>query len=143
MSEITHVFHIASSKEAVFDQISSRDGLASWWTEDTEGNAALGGKLIFSFNGQPMCTMEVEKMDAPQNLVWKCVEGHPDWVGTRVHFELSDNEGKTRLRFAHTGWAQQDDFFAQCNFSWGRYLVSLRKLCETGKGEPWPAHVPA
>jgi len=138
MPSINHVFHIDASQEHVFTQLTTLEGLKQWWTADTRGQSSLAGKLDFFFNGNHMCSMETKSEDSPYQLVWKCVQGHPDWVGTEISFHLSPNEGKTRIAFAHTGWEKQDDFYAICNFSWGRYLISLRKLCETGKGEPWP-----
>ena len=138
MPAINHVFHIDASLDQVFTQLTTLEGLAAWWTEDCRGTAGPGGEIAFYFNGHALCTMQVQTENAPSELVWHCSEVHPDWVGTDVSFQLSSNEGKTRVAFAHTGWAQQDDFYAQCNFSWGRYMVSLRQLCEQGKGEPWP-----
>lgn len=138
MPSINHIFHIEASQEHVFDQLTSLKGLSNWWTADTRGNAAHGGEIEFFFNGNPMCTMQVVSQESAEKLTWKCTAGHEVWVGTEVTFNLSRNEGKTRIAFAHTGWAKQDDFYAICNFSWGRYLLSLRSLCETGKGEPWP-----
>ena len=29
------------------------------------------------------------------------------------------------------------EFYAHCNFQWGKYLVSLKEYCETGKGFPF------
>ena len=140
MPDIKHVFHIDAPKDKVFSQLTTRDGLAKWWTEDTVGEAGLGGELAFSFNGNLLCKMKVMEAESPEKLVWECVEGYPDWVGTQVVYELSENEGKTKVHFGHNGWETQDDFYAQCNFSWGRYMVSLRDLCEKGQGDPWPAH---
>lgn len=140
MPDITHVFHIDAPKDKVFSQLTTVDGISKWWTEDTVGEAELGGVMGFSFNGTELCKMKVIEVEGPEKLVWECVEGLPDWVGTKVVYELSENEGKTKLHFGHNGWAAQDEFFAQCNFSWGRYMVSLRDLCEKGVGDPWPAH---
>lgn len=138
MPAINHVFHISAPKDQVFARLNSVSGLSAWWTEDTAGDPAVGGELAFTFNGNTLCKTKVLESSSPTRLVWEVTEGHPDWVGTQMTFDLSDNEGKTRLAFAHTGWAKQDDFYAQCNFSWGRYMVSLRDLCEKGKGDPWP-----
>ncbi|MBI3259882.1 MAG: SRPBCC domain-containing protein, partial [Ignavibacteriae bacterium] len=52
-------------------------------------------------------------------------------------FDLDENDGKTRVRFSHSGWPEQDDFYANCAFSWGRYMESLRQLCQTGRGEAY------
>ncbi len=70
-------------------------------------------------------------------LKWECVAGPEDWIGTTIQFQLDDNDGKTRVRFNHDNWKTTDDFYASCSFSWGRYMESLRQLCQTGKGQAY------
>jgi hypothetical protein len=80
--------------------------------------------------------MKVINLD--RNLVeWDCVEANPDWLGTHVKFQLEEQPDKIIVRFTQSGWKETSDFFADCNFNWGRYLVSLKNLCETGKGSPF------
>lgn len=138
MPAIDHLFHISAPQDQVYAQLNTVEGLSGWWTKDSRGKASQDGEVEFYFNGSKMCTMKVETEQAPDILIWNCIEGHPDWIGTKVNFRLDQNEGKTRIVFSHSGWEKQDDFYARCNFSWGHYLVSLRDLCEKGVGEPWP-----
>ena len=142
MFDITHLFHIAAPRAEVFAQLTSAEAIANWWTEDTVGEGSVGGELAFRFNGHLLCRVEVLESTSDEGICWKVIAGHDDWVGTEIHFALSDNEGKTRIYFAHRGFAQQDEHFAQCNFSWGRYMLSLRNLCEAGHGDPWPKQGP-
>ncbi len=79
--------------------------------------------------------MKVVKLKNNDYVSWECVESPHGWVGHTFNFTLDENEGKTRVRFSHDGFEEQDDFYAICSFSWGRYMESLRKLCQTGKGE--------
>ena len=55
-------------------------------------------------------------------------------VGHTFTFMLDENDNKTRVRFSHSGWTEEDDFYAICTFTWGRYMESLRQYCQTGKG---------
>ena len=50
-------------------------------------------------------------------------------------YELSENEGKTRVRFSYGNFTEKSDFYANQNFSSAKYLESLRQFCQTGKGE--------
>ena len=79
--------------------------------------------------------MKVTAMEPNESVDWECVDGFPDWIGTKINFTLDINDGKTRLRFDHYNWKEANDFFAGCSFSWARYMESLRQLCQTGKGE--------
>ena len=137
MASIDHMFHIDAPIEKVFRAITSIEGLQTWWTTGASGETQVGGTITFPFADEAMCVMNVHSKENNKTLAWKCVEGPDDWVGTELSFELASVSGKTRVRFTHGGWKQQNDFFANCNFSWGKYLRSLRQLCETGKGAPF------
>ena len=59
-----------------------------------------------------------------------------EWMGTNVSFELEEKEGRTILRFAHSGWREVTDTFASCNYDWASFMRSLKSLCENGTGTP-------
>ncbi len=132
---IKHLLHIHAPKTKVFEAIISISGLRNWWTVETSGDAALGGIIQFRFstNGGP--DMKVKEITKQEKLVWECVESNHGWKGNLLTFLLDENEGKTRVRFSHEGWNEQDDFYAICSFAWARYMESLRQYCQTGNGE--------
>ncbi|GAA4276435.1 SRPBCC family protein [Aquimarina mytili] len=132
---IKHLFHINASKSKVFEAISSIKGLSNWWTIQTKGNSALGETIQFDFGNVDGPLMKVVKLIPNERIVWECISSQHGWLGHTFVFSLDDNDGKTRVRFSHDGWNEQDDFYAICNFSWGRYMESLRQYCQTGKGE--------
>lgn len=132
---IKHLFHIAASKEKVFDAIASVNGLANWWTVKTSGNSEPGGVLAFHFGDFEGPQMKVIEIVDNQKVTWECIASNFGWKGHTFTFALDENEGKTRVRFSHDGWSEQDDSYAACCFSWGRYMESLRQLCQTGNGE--------
>ncbi len=86
-----------------------------------------------------MAEMDFELIDeSDSSISWKCV-GHtsPAWLNTVMSFSLDRNENKTRVRFSHSNWNKENDAYASTTFGWHKYLVSLRDLCETGKGNPF------
>ena len=129
---IKHLFHIKANREDVFKALTTLDGLSNWWTKDTSGDSSVGGTLQFRFDGHGP-DMKVIDIKPGRSVTWECVDTS-EWKGHRFTFNLDENEGKTRVRFSQEGYENQDDFYANCNFSWGRYLESLRQLCQTGKG---------
>jgi uncharacterized protein YndB with AHSA1/START domain len=135
MAAIKHLFHINASKEKVFEAISTIKGLSGWWTVRTSGSDALGGILQFQFGEMEGPQMKVIELKPNEKVSWECVKSPFNWDGNIFTFSLDENDGKTRVRFSHDGWTEQDDFYAGCSFSWGRYMESLRQLCQTGKGE--------
>ncbi len=58
-----------------------------------------------------------------------------------VYNALTSIDGLSNWWTVHTsgeatpGWKEENDFFGACSFSWGRYMESLRQLCQAGKGE--------
>jgi uncharacterized protein YndB with AHSA1/START domain len=135
MYVIKHLFHINAPKERVFEALATIEGLAGWWTNKVTGNASTGGVIEFRFGEYGCPDMKVKDITPNELVVWECVGGPEDWMGHIFFFHLDTNENKTRVRFEHSGWKETGDFYASCNFSWGRYMESLRQLCQTGKGE--------
>jgi uncharacterized protein YndB with AHSA1/START domain len=133
MAAIKHLYHIQASKQEIFEAISTIEGLKNWWTADVTGDSQPGGIMAFRFNGGGV-DFKVTELKENELVAWECVAGHADWIGTSITFYLDQNEGKTRIRFNHENWQETGDSYAACNFSWSRYLQSLRQLCQTGVG---------
>jgi uncharacterized protein YndB with AHSA1/START domain len=136
MAAIKHLFHVDAPTQKVYDALTSLKGLRSWWTEDTTGDTTPGGTIAFRFGGGGM-DFKVINLEKDQKVEWKCVAGFDDWLPTSISFQLDENEGKTRVRFSHDGWENANDHYANCNFSWGRYMESLRQYCQVGEGAPF------
>lgn len=130
---IKHLFHISVPRDKVYEALTSIDALSKWWTADTSGSSDPGEVIRFRFNGQGP-DMKVTELKPRELVAWKCV-ADPYWLGNKLTFALDENDGKTRLRFSHDGWQEQNDFYAICTFAWGRYMESLRQYCQAGKSQ--------
>lgn len=137
MYSIKHLYHIDAPVEDVYKALTTINGLQGWWTTQTAGNTALERVIEFRFGERYFNHMKVETLIENKAVQWKCMDGAEDWIGTIVSFELDTNENKTRLRFNHDNWRENNDFYAQCSFTWARYLESLRQLLQNGKGQPF------
>ena len=137
MYSIKHLFHIDASKEEVYKALTTIDGLSNWWTEQTSGNTELESVIEFRFGKQYFNIMKVVTLTENKAVQWQCINGPLDWINTIISFELDTNENKTRLRFSHSNWQENNDFYAHCSFSWARYLESLRQLLKKGQGNPF------
>jgi uncharacterized protein YndB with AHSA1/START domain len=132
---INHLFHINASRKDVFNALSTIEGLTGWWTVQTKGSTKVNDTIQFRFGDHGGPDMKVQEVIPNESIKWECIASTHGWTGNILSFKLDDNEGKTRVRFAHEGWNDADDFYAICTFAWGRYMESLRQLCQTGKGE--------
>ncbi|MEW1909281.1 SRPBCC domain-containing protein [Kitasatospora sp. NPDC085895] len=140
MFDILHRIGVTSSPEAVYDALTTIDGLAGWWTEDTTGDSEVGGVVRFRFlpGGFDMKVLETKPAE---RVLWEVVDGPEEWIGTQVRFELKQEDDYTVVLFRHLGWREPVEFMYHCSTKWASYLLSLKKYVETGTGDPAPRDV--
>jgi hypothetical protein len=85
--------------------------------------------------------MKVVELKPNELVLWEVVEGPEEWIGTHVRLELKQEDDFTIVLFRHEGWKEQVEFMYHCSTKWATFLMSLKKLVETGKGEPAPRDV--
>jgi uncharacterized protein YndB with AHSA1/START domain len=144
MVDILHRIGATASPEDVYAALTTIDGLAGWWTEDTAGNSSRGGVIRFRFAGAPGGAgfdMRVLETVRDKLVLWEVVDGPEEWIGTEVRFELSREDGFTIVLFEHTGWREAVPFTYHCSTKWATFLMSLKSYVETGTGEPAPHDV--
>ena len=140
MADILHRVGIVASSDEVYAALTTVDGLAGWWTEDTHGDSAVGGVLQFRFPPGGF-DMSVTELVPPKRVAWEVVDGPEEWLGTTVTWELKQEDDYTVVLFAHEGWREQVEFMYHCTTKWATFLMSLKALVETGKGAPSPGDV--
>ncbi|WP_343703266.1 SRPBCC domain-containing protein [Chitinophaga sp.] len=138
MKSIYHRLLIQASIETVYDALTLEKGLAGWWTPDTTAQPETGRILRFAFGPEYFKEMKVTRLEPPQTVEWLCIKGYEDWIGTTVTFQLQSTDKGTVLSLRHDGWKEYTPGFASCSYDWALFLRSLRLLCETGKGIPYP-----
>ena len=143
MVDIVHRVGIKAPIAKVYATLSTIDGLTSWWTRDTTGESKPGGTITFRFHtpaGEEIggFDFEVIKLDSNKEVQWRCKSGPEEWIGTDVTFNLSQDGDWTIILFAHRNWRDEVESTAHCSTKWATYLLSLRDLVETGKGNPSP-----
>ena len=159
MPNIHHELIIGASPTKVYNAITGTEGLSAWWTPGAKAEANAGSIARFGFGDGYFKEMEITDLETDRLVKWTCTKGTEEWVGTHLSFELegadkqtfavshpelkdqlaqqNDDEG-TLLIFHHNDWKAYTPMFAECSFTWGRFLWSLKLYCETGKGLPWP-----
>ena len=135
MPEIRHNVTINATSEKVYEAITTQEGLANWWAKQTIAKSEVGFVNIFTF-GTFRNEMKVTMLNPNRKVEWHCINSLEEWIGTNISFDLEEKNGRTILRFAHSGWKAITDIFAGCNYDWGRFMTSLKLFCETGTGTP-------
>lgn len=141
MADILHRIGVeASTPEKVYDALTTLDGLSGWWAENTSGQSGLGGVIEFRF-GPGGFDMKVTELDPGRRVRWDVVGGPAEWIGTSVQWDLRQNGDYTIVLFKHEGWREPVEFMYHCSTKWGTFLMSLKRLLETGEGAPDPRDV--
>lgn len=159
MVNIRHTLLIGATAESVFKAISTSEGVSAWWTPNSISIPIVGEITNFPFGNGYVKKMEIQALEPGSFLKWQCVEGDREWIGTTITFKLHNRDdddlleahpevtgqaeqnrsaSKTLLVFEHNGWKEYSPSFGECSYTWAQFLRSLRMLCETGVGRPWP-----
>ncbi len=141
-TDFTTVIQVEQSPEDVFNAVINVRG---WWSEEIEGNTAkLHDEFEYHYEDVHRCKVELVEVIPNQKIIWLVKENHfnftedkMEWTGTKPTFEITQKDGKTELRFTHVGLTSEYECFEICRGAWTNYIQnSLKKLIETGKGEP-------
>ena len=135
---IYHKLQIDAPVETVYGALTTQKGLAGWWTPETIAKPEVGSVSRFAFGPTYFKEIEVTELKPYGSIKWLCLKAHEEWVGTTITFELEPNRKGSSLLFHHDGWTECTPEFAACSFDWALFLRSLKLLCETGKGLPYP-----
>ncbi|RPD39492.1 SRPBCC domain-containing protein [Chitinophaga barathri] len=160
MPDIHHQLLIAAPAEKIYHAITSREGLAAWWTPAAIATPEVNSIAHFPFGPDYYKDMRVTTLKPFEEVGWTCIKGALEWIGTSLSFriqpfdrgtllnahdemggqleQLSNSDSGSLLIFHHDDWKAYTPMFAECNYTWGQFLRSLKLLCETGKGRPWP-----
>lgn len=138
MEAIRHRVGVQAPIETVYDALTTRDGVAQWWTRDVAGESGPGGKLEFRFGGpEPAAVMELVELTPPSRVVWRVVEGPDEWLAAPITYDLRSNGDETVVMFTHD-WQKPVEFMHHCSTRWGHFLLSLKHALEGGNATPWP-----
>ncbi|TDB97146.1 SRPBCC domain-containing protein [Actinomadura sp. 7K534] len=142
MVDILHRIGIeGATPDEVYRALTTVEGLAGWWTDDTRGSGGAGGRLEFRFPPIGGFDMEVVEATPAERVVWRVADGPDEWTGTTIDWELRQSGDYTIVLFKHQGWEEPVEFMHHCSTKWASYLMSLKSLVETGKGAPAPRDV--
>jgi hypothetical protein len=73
--------------------------------------------------------------DPDARVVWRCVEGPADWIGTQISVELTGEGEETVVRFTHGDWQGPTDVLASWATRWARLLLGLQTFVQVPEPE--------
>lgn len=138
----TTTFLVDQTPREVFNAVTNVRG---WWSEDIKGaTSQLNDEFVYRFRDIHSCEIKLIEVIPDKSVVWlvtynqfNFVKDQNEWVGTKVHFDISQEENKTRLLFTHEGLVPTFECYEVCAPAWTDYVQkSLLSLITTGKGHP-------
>lgn len=142
MANILHRIGIqTSSMNEVYSALTARAGLAGWWTTDTRGEGDQVGNIVLFRFGTDGFDMQVKTLQPPTLVEWEVKDGPQEWIGTTIRFELKQEGDYVIILFKHLDWKEPVEFMYHCSTKWAVFLMSLKSLVETGKGNPYPTDI--
>ena len=143
--DILHRVGIKAPLDEVYKALATREGLAAWWTTDTQGQSEVGAALQFRFSagGAEIGAFEMKVLELrpAQRVLWQVIGGPDEWIDTRIGFDLKQDGEYAIVVFKHQGWKEAGEFMHHCSTKWAIFLMSLKALLESGKGRPNPDDV--
>jgi hypothetical protein len=135
---------VDQTPQKTFDAINNVTG---WWTENLEGSSQkLGDEFSVSFWDVHYSKQKLIEVIPGEKVVWLVtdskltfVKDESEWTGSKIIFDISQQDGKTQVRFTQLGLVPEVECYSGCSNAWGGYITnSLRDLIVTGKGQPTP-----
>ena len=130
------------SPKEVFEAITNVRG---WWCERFAGKSAqLDDEFEVRFADVHYSKQKVVEYLPGMKLAWLITDSQlnflkdkSEWTGTKISFNISAENGRTRLHFLHEGLTPAVECFRDCSNGWDYFLhQSLLPLINTGKGNP-------
>lgn len=143
---------IDATPEAVWEALSTAEGLKRWFPLEARVEAKVGAPIFVSWGPNCEGTGRVDLVEPFRRLRWlepaPPAPGEPfdaDALNIAVEWTLESREGKTLLRLVQSGiaaadWA--DEYHDSLNYGWGFMLTNLRVYLELHRGHDrlvaWP-----
>ena len=133
------------SAHEAFKNINS---VSKWWTKDVVGSSQkLDDEFSVRFGDVHFSTQKLVEFIPDKKVVWLVTDSRlnflkkdkQEWTNTRISFEISLHDHKTRVDFTHVGLVPEVECYDNCVKGWDYYIKgSLFKLLTEGKGTPEP-----
>lgn len=141
-SDFTTSFTVDQTPLEVFDAVND---VRSWWSGEIDGETdKLGAEFTYRYKDVHRSSQKITEFVPGKKVVWQVTDAELNFVkdedernGTRIEFDIAEEDGKTKLIFTHVGLIPKFECYGGCSGAWGFYINdSLRGLIAEGEGRP-------
>ncbi len=133
MNSIQLEIKINTLPQIIFNYLTKQDLLQKWFApqviffpkENTTAAFAFEFDLNFKVNIIGICE--------PKSMEWQVIEGSPEWINSKIKFEISKQKEISILHFYHVDLLESDKVY-KWKGSWQTFLNQLANLCEEYPG---------
>src|SRR5882757_2490546 len=105
-ADFTTAILVDQTQAAAFDAINNPRG---WWSEEIEGSTdKLNDEFNYHYEDVHRCRIKIIELVPGKKVVWLVLDNYfkftkdkSEWTGTKIIFELSTQDGKTKVQFTH------------------------------------------
>ena len=127
MADIRHAVQIGARPEAIYPLFATAAGFARWWATDI--TEAGGSVELGFFNRATIYRLRLHSSQPPSAVEWVCETGD-EWNGTHIRFLNEPAKSGALMRFSHSGWREETDYFVMCNTTWGELMYRIKAVAE-------------
>jgi uncharacterized protein YndB with AHSA1/START domain len=123
---------IPAPKEAVWEAISTPEGIVRWFVEEARVEPGKGGNMWLQWCEGMAADNEILEWEAGEKLV-------VGYGGKRLEYSLTGEGGTTTLRVVHSGFSVDSKFdneFEATFGGWSTYFAVLKYELSHNLGEP-------
>jgi len=125
------------------EAITKISKVPEWWGIAFTGSAEKqDDRFVVKMGGDSFFDFTVTELVPGKRVVWFVEDCNmpwytdkKEWAGTRLIFDLDENNGVTELKFTHEGLTPDVECYKDCEPGWTHWIrTSLQSYFTTGKG---------
>ncbi|MEO8147956.1 MAG: SRPBCC domain-containing protein [Bacteroidia bacterium] len=131
-SDYTFSLESSETPKEIFETLLN---VRSWWfglySETIEGSTnKLNEEFTFSAGGgMHYSKQKLVELIPNKKIVWLVTDSNltflekpNEWTGTKICFDISEQETKTQVRFTHVGLVPEIECYDGCSSAWSQYM---------------------
>jgi Activator of Hsp90 ATPase homolog 1-like protein len=140
VQNFTTTITVNENAATAFNAINNVRG---WWQGAIEGSTdTLNEEFDYRMMEFHFSKQKVVELVPNKKVVWLVTESklsfaknQSEWTGTKIIFDIEEVNGKTHIRFTHSGLVPAFECYGNCSNAWSELVQkSLYSLITTGKG---------